>query len=118
MKGKKVLITGATDGIGKRTAIELAKMGFEVIIHGRNGFRGKQVLEEVRAASENENISYEHADLSSLREVKKLDKGFPYFVKNITNFQLLILSRYDLSYEEKERTRQLLPNCDIDFVIR
>ncbi|NQT78438.1 MAG: SDR family NAD(P)-dependent oxidoreductase, partial [Bacteroidetes bacterium] len=37
-----------------------------------NGFRGKQVLEEVRAASENENISYEHADLSSLSQVKEL----------------------------------------------
>ena len=72
MKGKKVLITGATDGIGKQTAIELAKLGAAIIIHGRHSYKGKQVQEEVRAASDNENISYEPADLSSLSQVKKL----------------------------------------------
>ena len=33
---KIILVTGATDGIGKITATELAKKGNHVIIHGRN----------------------------------------------------------------------------------
>lgn len=35
MAGKKVLITGATDGIGLHTAKQLAKMGADVLVHGR-----------------------------------------------------------------------------------
>lgn len=36
LKNKIILITGSTDGIGYQTAIELVKLGYHVIIHGRN----------------------------------------------------------------------------------
>ena len=36
MEGKKVLITGATDGIGKHTAAQIAKLGATVLVHGRS----------------------------------------------------------------------------------
>ena len=35
MNGKRVLITGATNGIGQQAALELAKMGADVVIVGR-----------------------------------------------------------------------------------
>lgn len=38
MDDKTVLITGSTDGIGKRTAFELAEFGARVILHGSKGF--------------------------------------------------------------------------------
>lgn len=72
MKDKRILITGATDGIGKQTAIDLIKMGHKVIIHGRN-------IQKVKAAADEiENIAglypedYFYADLSLLNEVRDM----------------------------------------------
>ncbi len=71
MDGKKVLVTGATDGIGKQTALKLAKLGATVIIHGRNKARGMEILEEVKKINPN-GATYVNADLSSLAKVKKM----------------------------------------------
>ncbi|RPD54339.1 NAD(P)-binding protein [Lentinus tigrinus ALCF2SS1-7] len=43
------VVTGATDGIGKATAAELLRNGFNVILHGRNETKMKKVVEELRA---------------------------------------------------------------------
>lgn len=50
MTGKTVLITGATDGIGKQTALELIRLGATVIVHGRNPDRVRETLNELRTA--------------------------------------------------------------------
>jgi NAD(P)-dependent dehydrogenase (short-subunit alcohol dehydrogenase family) len=68
MGGKKILITGATDGIGKQTAIRLAERGATLILHGRNKSRGKELLDEINAISKN-GATYVNADLSSLQSV-------------------------------------------------
>lgn len=54
MKGKTVLITGSTDGIGKQTALDLAHMGAKVIIHGRDPQRIKTAKEEIIKKSGND----------------------------------------------------------------
>ncbi|MDT8392576.1 MAG: SDR family oxidoreductase [Bacteroidales bacterium] len=72
MKGKIVLITGSTDGIGKHTATELIRMGAEVITHGRNKHRGKETAELMGKYSGNGVPEYVNADLSSLSRVKSL----------------------------------------------
>ena len=41
MDEKTVLITGSTDGIGQQTALELARLGYWVIVHGRSVPRGR-----------------------------------------------------------------------------
>lgn len=43
------VVTGATDGIGKATAIELFRRGFNLIIHGRNEAKVQKVVEEMKA---------------------------------------------------------------------
>ncbi len=45
--GKTVLVTGATNGIGKYTALELAKQGFQVVITARDQAKGERTLEEI-----------------------------------------------------------------------
>ena len=72
MNGLTVLVTGATDGIGRKTAVELAKMGARLIIHGRDPHRGRQVLDEIGQHVNGNAATYYQADLSSLSAVKKL----------------------------------------------
>ncbi|HNP73269.1 MAG TPA: SDR family NAD(P)-dependent oxidoreductase, partial [Kouleothrix sp.] len=49
MSGKTVLVTGASDGIGRQTALELAQMGARVIVHARSAARGAEALAALRA---------------------------------------------------------------------
>ena len=72
MKEKTVLITGSTDGIGKQTALELARMGAKIIIHGRDPQRVQNAKEEIIKASGNQNIETLLADFSSLAQVKQM----------------------------------------------
>lgn len=74
MKGKIVLITGASDGIGKQSALELAQMGAHVIMHGRNEVKTRNAVEEIKIKSGNENVDLLLADLSSFEEIRKMSK--------------------------------------------
>ena len=68
-----VLMTGATDGLGKCVALELARRGATVPLHGRSRERCEMVLEEVRRQTgRSEGSPYYLADLSSLCEVRGL----------------------------------------------
>ena len=58
------IVTGATDGIGKATAIELFRKGFNLIIHGRNEDKIRKVIAEIKAAGGNGDIRYFVADAS------------------------------------------------------
>jgi len=66
---KQVVITGATQGIGRITAIELAKKGMKIAIVVRDAERGRAVAEEIGAGTE-----VFVADLSSTAEVKRVAK--------------------------------------------
>lgn len=69
---KTVLITGATDGIGKQTALQLARHGWRVLLHGRNSQRGEEVVGEILDEMPHAQVEYLNADLSSLNEVRQL----------------------------------------------
>jgi NAD(P)-dependent dehydrogenase (short-subunit alcohol dehydrogenase family) len=66
-----VLITGATDGLGRAVAIDLAGRGATVLVHGRDPARIERTVEEVRRAGAPAVRGY-RADFESLDEVRRL----------------------------------------------
>lgn len=76
MQGKTVLITGATNGIGEAAALELAQMGAQVVIVGRNPARAETVVSEIREKTGNPQVDILLADLSSMEEVRRLAQDF------------------------------------------
>jgi NAD(P)-dependent dehydrogenase (short-subunit alcohol dehydrogenase family) len=67
-----ILVTGATDGLGKRVAVELARRGATVLLHGRNRERCEATFEEIRKETGNEQSRSYLADFSSLGAVRGL----------------------------------------------
>jgi NAD(P)-dependent dehydrogenase (short-subunit alcohol dehydrogenase family) len=66
-----VLVTGATDGLGRVVARDLAARGLEVLVHGRSAERAAAVAEEVGAAG------VHLADFSVLADVRALAEALP-----------------------------------------
>ena len=73
LKGKTILVTGASSGIGKATAIECSKLGANVVITGRN----EQRLHETLAMSEGEHNLMIVSDLSNEESLANLVEQCP-----------------------------------------
>jgi NAD(P)-dependent dehydrogenase (short-subunit alcohol dehydrogenase family) len=67
-----ILVTGATDGLGKAVATELARRGATVLVHGRDEERGRRTLEEIEDRTGNGRLAWYRADLASLADVRGL----------------------------------------------
>ncbi len=68
---KTVLITGATSGIGKTTALALAQKGYHLILINRNAEKTKLLTKELQKAGAHKVDSYQ-ADLSMMQDVKRV----------------------------------------------
>jgi NAD(P)-dependent dehydrogenase (short-subunit alcohol dehydrogenase family) len=76
MKSRVSLVTGATAGIGKVTALELARRGDTVIVVGRDVAKGGVVVGEIRAATRNGDVHFMRCDLSSQASIRALAAAF------------------------------------------
>jgi NAD(P)-dependent dehydrogenase (short-subunit alcohol dehydrogenase family) len=76
MTGKTVLITGATAGIGRATAAQLARQGAYLTIVGRDPGKTARTAAEIRTQTGNIHVDHLIADLSALAEVRRLAAEF------------------------------------------
>lgn len=124
---KTILITGATDGIGKQSALELAKRGHYILVHGRNAPRGKGVVEELKRTTQNPNIELLLADFASLDEVRALaaqvKKKYPRLDILITNAGVFMKNRtltrdgLETTFQVNHLAHFLLTNLLLDNII-
>ncbi len=72
MRGRTVVVTGATSGLGEATARQIAALGARVVIVGRSREKAEASRKAIVAASGNDNVGVALADLSLLHDVRKL----------------------------------------------
>jgi len=70
LQNQRALVTGATSGIGRAIALQLARDGAEVIVHGRDAARGAHTVEAITAAGGR--ARFVAADLSTPAEISRL----------------------------------------------
>jgi retinol dehydrogenase-14 len=76
MQGKVCLVTGASSGIGKATALGLANMGATVVMVCRDVNKGEAALSEIKRNSSNTSVDLLLADLSSQEAIRSLVKEY------------------------------------------
>lgn len=75
MRGRVCVVTGATSGIGRATALALARRGATVVMMARDAARGERVQDELRRESGNDAIELARVDLASLASVREAAAG-------------------------------------------
>ena len=87
LSGKKIMVTGATDGIGKELSRMFAFSGASLILHGRNPERLANTQKEIKDESGNPDIQTVMADFASLSRVKGMAEEIK---QNVGHLDILI----------------------------
>ncbi|MFI5318352.1 MAG: SDR family oxidoreductase [Myxococcota bacterium] len=87
LASKTAVITGATSGIGRATALELARRGARLLLVGRNEQRSRETLEAIRAAAPKCDVELIRGDFATQAEVRRVGEEL---AKRIDSLDLLI----------------------------
>jgi NAD(P)-dependent dehydrogenase (short-subunit alcohol dehydrogenase family) len=81
MKDKTVAITGATSGLGRATALQLAQKGASVIIIARSNTKANEIIKEIeKEGGKGQSII---SDLSSMKDTKEAAESITYAIKHL-----------------------------------
>ncbi|KAJ8256966.1 hypothetical protein COCON_G00191180 [Conger conger] len=101
LKGKTAIVTGGNTGIGKATALELARRGARVVLACRSKQRAEAAVFDIRRESGNSEVLYMHLDLASLKSVRSFAETF---LQTEPRLDLLINNAEDRRKGRKEKT--------------
>ena len=76
MTGRICIVTGSNSGIGKQTALALAKMGATIVMVVRNKIRGEKALKEIISQTGNKDVNLMISDLSSMNSIRNFTEEF------------------------------------------
>jgi NAD(P)-dependent dehydrogenase (short-subunit alcohol dehydrogenase family) len=100
--GKTCMVTGATSGIGKATALGLAKHGATVVIVGRNEDKSKAISTWIRKQTRNPSVDFLLADLSDQAQIHELAADF----KRRYNRLHVLVNNAGARFMDYRKTRQ------------
>lgn len=72
LTGQTALVTGGTDGIGREVVLQLAQLGADIIVVGRNARKADALIQTVQQTHPHSSIHFHRADLSLMGEVQAL----------------------------------------------
>src|SRR5882757_908063 len=100
MIDKTVLITGATSSIGLLTARELASLGAQVIITGRDTRRGDRAAQELRRSAGHDRVHFIRGDTTTVEEHRELGEEVASRFPRLD----VLLNHIEISYERRWET--------------
>lgn len=95
---KRILVTGSTDGIGLATAIQLSRLGHEVILHGRNEERIRHATQQLWEREPDAAVEAVIGDFSSLQQVRRVAEAV---LANSSRLDVLINNAAVISRERR-----------------
>jgi NAD(P)-dependent dehydrogenase (short-subunit alcohol dehydrogenase family) len=109
------LVTGSTDGVGKLVALELARRGARVVIHGRTPEKVERVLAELRRqAGPAARIEGRAADLAALAEVRRLAAE----VRGLTDRLDLLINNAGIGFgRDRSRRQESADGIELRFAV-
>jgi NAD(P)-dependent dehydrogenase (short-subunit alcohol dehydrogenase family) len=109
MNKKICLITGANSGIGKAAAIQIAGLGYHVILACRDSLRGETALKEVKEQSQSSSVELMVVDMSLQSSIKELAKTF---LAKYDRLDILIhnAASFDISEKKPVFTKENIEN--------
>lgn len=113
MNSKTCLVTGASSGIGKVTANELARMGATVVMVCRNRGKGEAVKEKIEKTYHDAKVDLILADLSSLNEVRRAADEFK---SKYSRLDVLINNAGGVNYNRKVMADGLEATFEVNYL--